>query len=471
VDSSHGGEGYAKTLGNRQVQMIAMGGAIGVGLFLGAGGRLHAAGPGLILSYALCGAAAFFVMRALGELVLYRPSSGSFITHAREFIGPWAGFAAGWMYWLNWAMAGIAEITAVGVYVHRWLPDLPQWITALIALGALLAVNLVSVKLFGELEFWFSVIKVTAIIAFLLVGIGLVVSSTGIAGHPAGPGNLVADGGSFFPHGFGITLIVMQAVVFAYAGIELVGIAAGEAKDPAKCMPKAINGVLWRIGVFYVGSVLLLAMLMPSSLYASGVSPFVTVFSNLGVPWVADVMNAIVLTAALSSCNSGLYSTGRVLRSLADRKEAPAFTGRMSRNHVPYGGVLFTSVVYLGGVVLNYFVPSEAFDIVTAISSLGVVTVWAMVLIAQMRMRQKALRGELVRPSYRMPGAPVTNWIALAFLGLIVVMMGFAGGAEQIAFYSIPGIIGVIGLGWWLVSRRRPEPAPVLEPVLADVGR
>jgi L-asparagine permease len=375
------------------------------------------------------------------------------------------------MYWLNWAMAGIAEITAVGVYVHRWLPDLPQWITALVALGALLAVNLVSVKLFGELEFWFSVIKVTAIIAFLLVGIGLVVSSTGIAGHPAGPANLVADGGSFFPHGFGITLIVMQAVVFAYAGIELVGIAAGEAKDPAKCMPKAINGVLWRIGVFYVGSVLLLAMLLPSSLYANGVSPFVTVFSNLGVPWVADVLNAIVLTAALSSCNSGLYSTGRVLRSLTDRKEAPAFTGKMSRNHVPYGGVLFTSVIYLGGVVLNYFVPSEAFDIVTAISSLGVVTVWAMILIAQMGLRRKAMRGELVRPSYRMPGAPVTNWVALACLGLIVVMMGFAGGAEQIAFYSIPGIIAVIGLGWWLVSRRQPDPTPALEPVLVDVAR
>ncbi|MEV6612081.1 amino acid permease [Kutzneria sp. NPDC051319] len=455
MDSSHEGEGYAKSLGNRQVQMIAMGGAIGVGLFLGAGGRLHAAGPGLILSYALCGAAAFFVMRALGELVLYRPTSGSFVTYAREFIGPWAGFTAGWMYWLNWAMTGVAEITAVGIYVQRWLPNLPTWITALIALVALLTINLVSVKLFGELEFWFSVIKVAAIIAFLLVGIGLVVTSTTIAGHPASPSNLVADGG-FFPHGVGVALIALQAVIFAYSAIELVGIAAGETKDAHKVMPKAINGVVWRIAIFYVGSVTLLAMLLPSVMYSSSESPFVTVFSALGLPWVGDLMNAVVLTAALSSCNSGLYSTGRVLRSLADKKEAPAFAGKMSRNHVPYGGILFTSVIYVAGVALNQFKgATAAFDIATAIASLGVVATWATLVFCQMRLRQKALRGEIERPHYRMPGAPWTGWLTLGFLVLIVVMMGFAGGAEQVAFFSIPGIAAVIAIGWWAVSRRR----------------
>ncbi|MBA8925150.1 L-asparagine permease [Kutzneria viridogrisea] len=461
-------EGYSKALGNRQVQMIAIGGAIGVGLFLGAGGRLHDTGPALVLSYALCGAAAFFVMRALGELVLYRPTSGSFVTYAREFIGPWAGFTSGWMYWLNWAMTGIAEITAVGIYVHRWLPDVPQWVTALIALVALLTINLVSVKLFGELEFWFSVIKVTAIIVFLFVGVGLVLTSANIGGHTAGVANLTADGG-FFPHGVGVTLIALQAVIFAYSAIELVGIAAGETKSPEKVLPKAINGVIYRIGIFYVGSVLLLAMLLPSLLYSSDASPFVTVFSALGIPWVADVMNAIVLTAALSSCNSGLYSTGRVLRSLADKREAPKFAGKMSKQHVPYGGILFTSVIYLAGVGLNYFVPKEAFDIVTAIASLGVVATWATLVFCQMRLRKAALRGELERPSYRMPGAPYTGWLTLGFLALVVVMMGFAGGAERIAFYSIPGIAVVIFIGWKLVKSRRPEapeitlrqPAPV----------
>jgi L-asparagine permease len=214
--------------------------------------------------------------------------------------------------------------------------------------------------------------------------------------------------------------------------------------------------VIWRIAIFYVGSVTLLAMLLPSVMYSSTESPFVTVFTSLGLPWVGDLMNAIVLTAALSSCNSGLYSTGRVLRSLADKKEAPAFAGKMSSRHVPYGGILFTSVIYVAGVALNQLKgATAAFDIATAIASLGVVATWATLVFCQLRLRQKALAGELERPSYRMPGAPWTGWLTLGFLALIVVMMGFAGGAEQVAFFSIPGIAAVIAIGWWAVSRRR----------------
>ncbi|SFP88435.1 amino acid permease [Amycolatopsis rubida] len=448
------GDNYTKALGNRQVQMIAIGGAIGVGLFLGAGGRLHEAGPSLVLSYALCGIAAYFVMRALGELVLHQPSSGSFVTYARKFIGPWAGFVSGWMYWLNWAMTGIAEITAVAIYVHKWLPDVPQWITALVALGVLMAVNLLSVKLFGELEFWFSVVKVLAIIVFLVTALGLVFTGANIGGATAGVHNLT-DHGGFFPAGVGIALMTLQAVVFAYSAIEVVGIAAGETKDARKVLPKAINGVVWRIGVFYVGSVLLLAMLMPWPFYNGGESPFVTVFSRLGIGGIGDVMNAVVLTAALSSCNSGLYSTGRILRALADEGEAPKFVGKMNSRHVPYGGILFTSVAYVLGVVLNYIVPSEAFDIATAIASLGVVATWATLVFSQMRMRQAALRGELERPGYRMPGAPYTGWATLGFLVLVVVLMGFSDGAEKIAFYSIPAIVVVLAVGWRLVSRKR----------------
>ncbi|WP_027927611.1 amino acid permease [Amycolatopsis benzoatilytica] len=448
------GDNYTKALGNRQVQMIAIGGAIGVGLFLGAGGRLHDAGPSLVLSYALCGVAAYFVMRALGELVLHQPSSGSFVTYARKFIGPWAGFVSGWMYWLNWAMTGIAEITAVAIYVHKWLPGLPQWITALVALGVLMAVNLLSVKLFGELEFWFSVVKVLAIIVFLVTAIGLVLAGANIGGTTAGVHNLT-DHGGFFPAGVGIALMTLQAVVFAYSAIEVVGIAAGETKDARKVLPKAINGVVWRIGVFYVGSVLLLAMLMPWPFYNGSESPFVTVFSRLGIGGIGDVMNAVVLTAALSSCNSGLYSTGRILRALADNGEAPKFVGKMNSHHVPYGGILFTSVAYVLGVVLNYLVPKEAFDIATAVASLGVVATWATLVYSQMRMRQAALRGELERPSYRMPGAPYTGWATLGFLALVIVLMGFSDGAEKIAFYSIPAIVVVLAIGWRIVSRKQ----------------
>jgi L-asparagine permease len=449
-------DGYTKSLSKRQVQMIAIGGAIGVGLFLGAGGRLASAGPSLILAYAVSGLAAFFVMRALGELVLHRPVAGSFVEYAREFIGPWAGFTSGWMYWVNWAMTGIAEITAVAIYMHKWFPDMPQWITALVALFVLIAINMLSVKLFGELEFWFSVIKVTAIVVFLVVGTSLVIGNADIGGTTASVSNVLGHGG-MFPAGFGVALMTLQAVIFAYSAIELVGIAAGETKDPEKIMPRAINGVVYRIAIFYVGSVLLLTMLLPWNHFTGTESPFVTVFSALGIPAVGDIMNAVVLTAALSSCNSGLYSTGRILRSLAQKGEAPSFTGRMNSRHVPYGGILFTGAAYLLGVVLNYLVPKDAFDIAIAIASLGVVSTWATLIICQMKLRQKALKGELERPSYRMPGAPYTSWLTLAFLALVVGQMAFSEGhAERIAFWSIPVLALVLFLGWRFVKSRRP---------------
>ncbi|MDX3187138.1 amino acid permease [Streptomyces sp. MN03-5084-2B] len=449
-----GSEGYHKTLGNRQIQMIGIGGAIGVGLFLGAGGKLASTGPALLLSYLVCGIMAMFVMRALAELVLHRPSAGSFVTYSREFIGPWAGFVTGWMYWLNWAMVAVAETTAIGHYLQKWLPGLPVWAGALLSLAGVLAVNLVSVKLFGELEFWFSTIKVAAIIAFLVIGIGLLVFGAHLGSAPASVSNLV-DHGGFFPHGFAVPFLAFQGVVFAYAGIELVGVAAGEAADPRKSIPRSVNSVIWRIAIFYVGSVLVLAMLMPWSDYQAGVSPFVAVFSRLGAPWIGDVMNLVVLTAALSSANSGIYSTGRMLRALADRGEAPRLTAWMSRRRIPVGAVVTTCVVCLLGVVLNIVVPDDAFDVATEIASLGTVTTWAMIMIAQDRLRRRAERGELERPSFRLPGAPYTTWLTLGFLALVVVLMGFSGGSSMIAVCLIPVLAVVLGAGWRIVSRRR----------------
>ncbi len=438
-------EGYRKDLGNRQVQMIAIGGAIGVGLFLGAGGRLAATGPALVLSYAAAGVAAFFVMRALGELVLYRPASGSFVEYAGEFVGPWAAFASGWMYWINWAFTGIAELTAIALYVHYWAPAFPQWVTALIALSFVLVVNLLSVKLFGELEFWFAMLKVLAIVTFLVVGLVLVVLSVG----QAGPHNLVSHGG-FFPTGFPLVLMSLQSVVFAYASIELVGITAGETARPREIMPKAVNGVVWRIAVFYVGSVVLLAMVLPWTAYEAGTSPFVTVFAGLGVPWAADAMNLVVITAALSSCNSGLYATGRILRSMARNGEAPRFTGTLSARHVPIGGIVFTAAMFLGGVALFYFLPLRAFNIATAVASLGVVTTWGTLVYCQLRLRRSGHRS-----SFPMPGTPYTNWLTLAFLALVVLLMPFADADQRVAFFLVPVLIAGIALGWTVLGRKR----------------
>ncbi|WP_326821475.1 amino acid permease [Streptosporangium sp. NBC_01756] len=457
-------EGYSHALGNRQVQMIAIGGAIGVGLFLGAGGRLHAAGPALVLSYAVAGLAAFFVMRALGELVLYRPTSGSFVEYAADFVGPWAAFASGWMYWVNWAFTGIAELTAISIYVSMWAPQFPRWLTALIALAFVLTVNLLSVRLFGELEFWFALLKVLAICAFLVIGLVLVIFGLDLGGNSAGIANLTAHDG-FFPNGFPVVLMSLQSVIFAYSSIEVVGIAAGETKDPRKVMPRAINSVIWRIAFFYVGSVLLLGMVLPWTAYGPDQSPFVTVFAALGAPWAADAMNLVVITAAMSSCNSGLYSTGRILRAMARKGEAPAFAGQLSSRHVPYGGILITATVFVAGVVLYYFVPERAFNIATAIASLGVVTTWGTLVFCQIRLRRAAERGLLERPPFRMPGSPYTGWLTLGFLALVVLLMPFADADQRIAFFCIPLLVVVIVAGWRIVGSRRHVEAPELPKV------
>ncbi len=260
--------GYHKALRPRQIQMIAIGGAIGTGLFLGAGGRLALAGPALVFVYALCGFFAFLVLRALGELIMHRPSSGSFVSYAREFYGEKLAFVAGWMYWLNWAMTSVADVTAVALYMNffkhyvPWLQGIDQWIFALTALVIVLSMNLMSVKVFGELEFWFSLVKVIALVTFLVVGIYFVVTGTPIDGHPAGF-SIIPNSGGLFPNGILPAFIIIQGVVFAYASIELLGTTAGETEDPRKVMPRAIRTVVFRLLVFYVGSVLLLSLLLP----------------------------------------------------------------------------------------------------------------------------------------------------------------------------------------------------------------
>src|ERR671920_432318 len=312
ADSSLSAEGYSKTLGRRHVTMIAMGGAIGVGLFMGAGGRLASTGPALIFSYAIAGVIAYLLMRALGELIMYRQTSGSFVSYAGEMFGKKGAFLSGWMYFINWGMTGIAELIAIGLYFQFFFPNVPVEASAIAALALLVAVNLLSVKAFGEFEFWASCLKVGAILIFLVVGTFMVITNAQVGDGHASVANLFAAEGGMFPKGALVMVLVLNAVIFAYNGIELVGITAGEMQNPEREVPKAIRAVVLRIVVFYVGSVTLLAMLLPSDQYKAGTSPFVTVFGQMGLGWVGDVMNMIVITAALSSCNSGLYSIGRV---------------------------------------------------------------------------------------------------------------------------------------------------------------
>ncbi len=450
--------GYHKGLSARQVQMIAIGGAIGTGLFLGAGGRLAEAGPAIVISYAVCGLFAFFILRALGELVLHRPSSGSFVSYAREFFGEKAAFVSGWFYWINWATTTMVDITAAAVYMNffgryvPWIGAVPQWVWALIALVTVLSVNLVSVKVFGELEFWFALIKVVALLAFLAVGIYFVVFGTP-NGSPVGF-SLIADNGGFFPAGILPAIILMQGVVFAYASIELVGTAAGETKHPEKVMPRAINSVIIRVAVFYVGSVLLLALLLPYTAYSKDESPFVTFFSSIGVPGVDVIMNLVVLTAALSSLNAGLYSTGRILRSMSVAGSAPKFAARMNKAGVPYGGIALTAVVALLGVVINLVAPGDAFETVLNVAAVGILVTWATIVICQIRLKQLADRGVLTRPAFRLFGAPYTGYVTLVFLAVVLVLVFVDSPATMVV--AVVASIGIVA-GWFACRTRIAE--------------
>jgi L-asparagine permease len=450
-----GDAGYSKDLKARHINMIAIGGAIGTGLFLGAGGRLNSAGPALALAYLVCGVFAFFVVRALGELVVYRPSSGSFVSYAREFLGEKGAYVAGWMYFVNWSTTGIADITAVALYTHYWsmFSDIPQWVLALAALAVVLLVNLISVKYFGEMEFWFAIVKVATLVAFMLVGVFLLVTQHDVGGTTPGL-SVITDNGGFLPHGVLPVVLVMQGVVFAYASLELVGTAAGETAEPRKVVPRAVNSIMWRVGLFYVGSVVLLALLLPGSVYSGDESPFVTVLSRIGVPAAGDVMNLVVLTAAMSSLNSGLYSTGRILRSMAAAGSAPRFTGVMNRNQVPYGGILLTGAVCVLGVGLNYLMPGQAFEIVLNVASLGIISTWVIIMICHLVFVRRAKAGLLRRPDFRLWGSPVTEIVTIAFLVSVLVLMWGDPEVGRKTLLLVPVIAAALVAGWFAVRHR-----------------
>jgi L-asparagine permease len=308
------------------------------------------------------------------------------------------------------------------------------------------------VKYFGEMEFWFAIIKVSALVVFLLVGVFLVVTRHQVDGHVPGLATITANGG-LFPHGMMPMLLLIQGVVFAYAGVELCGIAAGETASPEKVIPKAVNSIMWRVAFFYVGSVVLLSLLLPSSVYAAGESPFVTVFTKLGVPGAADVMNLIVLTAALSSLNSGLYSTGRILRSMSLSGSAPRFTGVMSRGGVPYGGILLTAGFGVLGVILNYVMPGTAFELVINFASFGVIGTWGMIMVCSLLFWKRSESGAVTRPAFRLPWAPYSQVITLVFLASIVLLMWQDGDVSRTTVECLPLIVGALVGGWFLVRR------------------
>jgi amino acid transporter, AAT family len=411
-------------LEERHITLMSLGAAIGVGLFLGSATAIKLAGPGIILGYAFAGMIMFFIMRALGEMAIQKPVAGSFSQYARDYLGALPGFLTGWNYWFLWVVTCMAEITAAGIYMEYWFPEVPRWIWALSALVIMASVNFLNVKAYGELEFWFALIKIVTIIFMIVSGIGMIVFGIGNGGLATGISNLWENGG-ILPNGITGVLMSLQMVMFAFLGIEMIGITAGEVKNPEKTLSRAIDTVFWRILIFYVGALFVIMSIYPWTEIGAQGSPFVLTFDKLGIPAAAGIINFVVLTAALSSCNGGIFSTARMLFNLAENNEAPKSLGKLNKNGVPSSAVLVTGGALLVGVVLNYLVPAKVFTWVTAISTFGAIWTWSMILLSQIKYRKSLSPNQLKGLKYKMPLFPFTSYVSLAFLLLVVGLMAF----------------------------------------------
>ncbi|MBO1042010.1 amino acid permease [Brucella pituitosa] len=411
----------ARNLSNRHLQLIAIGGAIGTGLFMGSGKTISLAGPSILLVYAIIGFMLFFVMRALGEILLSNLEYRSFADFAGDYLGPWAQFFTGWTYWLCWIVTGIADVVAVSGYVSFWYPELALWVPALGLIGVLLLLNLPNVRNFGEIEFWFALIKIIAIVALIIAGVYMLSTSFMLPnGTRASVEHLWAHGG-FFPNGFFGFVAGFQIAVFAFVGIELVGTAAAETENPMRNLPKAINSIPIRVVLFYVGALFVIITVIPWDQVDPNSSPFVAMFSLAGLGIAAHVVNFVVLTSATSSANSGIYSTSRMIYGLATSRLAPQTLGKLNSRKVPVNALFFSCIFLLAGVVLLYAGQSiiEAFTIVTTISALLFIFIWSIILASYIQYRRK--RPDLHEQStFKLPGGRASVVMVFAFFAFIL---------------------------------------------------
>lgn len=409
--------GLKRGLNVRHMNMIAVGSAIGVGLFLGSASAIKAAGPSIILAYALCGAAILFIIRALGEMAVANPVAGSFSRYANDYIGPLAGFITGWTYWFLWAADGMAELSAIALYMKTWYPTVPSWVWAFSALIIMPPFNLIAVKAFGEFEFWVSLIKIVTVLLMLVIGIGMITVGIGNGGVATGISNIWSNGG-FFPNGGMGWLLALPMVGFAYLGIEIIGTTAGEAKDPERTLARAINTIFWRVLFFYVGALVVILSVFPWTEIASDSSPFVMIFAKLGIPSAAGIVNFALLTTALSAINMGLFSNGRMLFNLSEQGQAPAWLKKLNRTGIPVNAVLVSIATLFVGALLNFNAPESVFVWMTAIATFGAIWTWGIILVSHYRFKKlfAKLDGKFKSPLY-----PYGSIFAGAFL---LVMLG-----------------------------------------------
>lgn len=406
-------------LKHRHLHFIALGSAIGTGLFYGSAGAIQAAGPSVLLVYVLGGAVVYFMLRALGEMAVRNPISGSFAEYAREHMGGWAGYITGWMFAFEMVIVCLADLTAIGIYMKFWLPHVSQWVWVVVTLLIVGAANIATVKAFGELEFFFTLIKVGAVIAMIVGGAAVLVF--GLSNAETGPANLVADGG-FFPNGIKGMIASFMLVLFAFGGTEIIGVAGSEAENPEKSIPQAINTVPLRILLFYVLAILVILLINPWRTITGDESPFVQIFDSLGVTWAAALLNVVVIAAALSAINADLFGAGRVLTGLAKQNLALKAMAHTYRN-VPVMTTVILVIVLIIGAALNVVLPDRVFEIVAALATFATVYVWLMILLAHLFSRRKMSATEIAALGYKVPLWPWGQYFAIGFIAFTFGIM------------------------------------------------
>ncbi|MGF6516201.1 histidine transporter [Pseudomonas sp. BT76 TE3572] len=419
-------KGLKRGLSARHIRFMALGSAIGTGLFYGSASAIQMAGPAVLLAYLIGGAAVFMVMRALGEMAVHNPVAGSFGHYASTYLGPMAGFILGWTYAFEMVIVGMADVTAFGIYMGFWFPEVARWIWVLGIVSVVGGLNLCNVKVFGEMEFWLSLLKVAAIVAMILGGFGIMLFgiSTAPGAQATDISNLWSHGG-FMPNGVGGLIASFAVVMFAFGGIEIIGVTAGEAKDPQRVLPRAINAVPLRILLFYVLTMFVLMSIFPWQQIGSQGSPFVQIFDNLGISSAATILNIVVISAAVSAINSDIFGAGRMMYGLAQQGHAPKGFARLSRNGVPWMTVVVMSVALLLGVLLNYLIPENVFLLIASIATFATVWVWLMILFTQVAMRRSMTAEQVAQLKFPVPFWPYAPMAAIAFMLFIFGVLGY----------------------------------------------
>ncbi|KKI54585.1 MAG: amino acid permease [Staphylococcus equorum] len=425
-----------RELSNRHIQLIAIGGAIGTGLFLGAGQTIALTGPSILLTYIIIGFMLFMFMRGLGEMLVTNTNFKSFADVTNQYIGSFAGFVTGWTYWLCWIITGMAEVTAVAKYVSFWFPHIPNWISALFCVLVLMSLNLLSAKLFGELEFWFAIIKIVTILALIVVGAIMIIMAYDTQFGHASLSNLYING--IFPKGVNGFLMSFQMAVFSFVGIELIGVTAGETKDPTKTLPKAINSVPLRILVFYVGALAVIMSIIPWNAINPDDSPFVRLFALIGIPFAAGIINFVVLTAAASSCNSGIFSNSRMLFGLSNQKQAPPYFASTNKNGVPHIAIFVSCALLMIAALLNYIVPNATlvFTYITTVSTVLFLAVWALITVAYINYTKRNPEAHK-QANFKLVGGKYMGYIILIFFFLVFCLL-FVNEVTRTAVFLTP---------------------------------